>query len=150
MIVQNENTEWVWWSKESVSLRMSVCIRCCRRIRVCLAGNKVREVGKEADERKREDRSKTSQYEKIINQGFRTIGTKMWHPTTSDTGIINAQFHPGICHSKGTALVVKTTIMAMHKKQIVNVSLKPFQMRGTSIQKEESSTSFPVDPQVIS
>ena len=51
---------------------------------------------------------------------------------TSERGIINAQFQPGICHSNGTTSIVKITIMAIQAKQIINDSLNHCQMRGTT------------------
>ena len=77
-------------------------------------------------------------------------GTRIWHPTTSDNGITSAQFHPGICHSNGTASVVNITIIAIHAKQMQNDSLKRCQIRGTSIQNDDCSTSLPVEPHVMS
>jgi hypothetical protein len=55
----------------------------------------------------------------------------MWQPTERARGIMRAHSHPWIRHSQGMTGVVKMTIMAMHKKQMVNVSLKPFHILGT-------------------
>jgi len=80
-------------------------------------------------------------YEKIMSQGLRTIGRRMWQPTQRDKGVMSAQFQPGIWYSNGTASVAKMIIITMHRKQMMNESLKRCQMRGTSIQKVERSTT---------
>lgn len=89
-------------------------------------------------------------------------------PTQSERGILSAQFHPGICHSNGTASDCITIIMTITAKQMMNDSLKRCQMRGTSkrqrqypmdarhgrrhvpsIQNVDRSTSLTVDPHVL-
>lgn len=99
----------------------------------------------------------------------RRTGSRIWQPTTSESGMIKAHWYPGICHSKGITSVVKITIIAMHRKHIMKESLKRRHIAGTisnqrgqqshhktddihapSIQKVERSTSLPVDPHVLS
>ncbi len=88
---------------------------------------------------------------KHLNEKSRLhTGTRIWHPTTSESGITSAQFHPGICQSNGTDSVVNITIIAIHAKQMQNDSFKRYQIRGTWIQNDDSSTSLPVDPHVMS
>ena len=49
------------------------------------------DVQQTARERVAED-----QYEKIINQGLRTMGKRIWHPATTASGKRTAQAVPGI------------------------------------------------------
>jgi len=76
-------------------------------------------------------------------------GRSICDPTVIANGKINAQSHPFILHSNGISSVVKITIIAIHKKHMVKVSLKPCHILGTSIQNEERSTSLPVEPHVL-
>lgn len=48
---------------------------------------------------------------------------------------------PGICHAGVTMGVERTIIIAMSMKHMQNASRKRFQIRGTSIQKLDRSTS---------
>ena len=61
----------------------------------------------------------------------RRTGSRIWQPTTSESGMIKAHWYPGICHSKGTTFVVKITIIAMHRKHITKESLKRRHIAGT-------------------
>jgi hypothetical protein len=56
-------------------------------------------------------------------------------------GMMTAQDVPGMPHSGGTADVDKTIMAMIAAKQSTNASQKRFQIRGTSIQKFDRSTS---------
>src|SRR6266851_4386655 len=89
------------------------------------------------------------QYEKIINHGLSTIGKRMWLAATIASGKMTAQSTPGICHPRGTRLVVRTIIIASMKKMMRNARQKRRKIRGSSMKKLDRSTSFLVAPHVM-
>jgi hypothetical protein len=60
---------------------------------------------------------------------------------TTASGSMTAHELPGICQSGVTIGCESTIIMTMSPKQMMNARRKRCQMRGTSIQKFERSTS---------
>jgi len=76
-----------------------------------------------------------------INNNWKLTGKRIWHPTTSDSGMIKAQFHPGICHSKGMTSVVKMIIMAIAAKQMMKDNLKRCHIRGTDNAVDVTTTT---------
>ena len=93
---------------------------------------------------------KTHQKENFINQGFKTMGRSMWLPTTIAKGRTIAQFHPSILHSNGTNWLFITMIMTIIKVHTESVNQNRLKIRGASIKNVDFSTSFPVEPHVMS